>query len=86
MAHTRHFVTRHAQHSVPEVYRLLQKGHCYSERLLSLGSHSHWQPLKLLIYLQVPGIYKIRYIGQTTLSSAAVSLTTIPPAYTLLHF
>lgn len=27
----------------------------------------------VLLVLQVPGIYKIRYVGQTTLSSAAVS-------------
>ena len=26
------------------------------------------------MHLQIPGIYKIRYVGQTTLSSAAVSL------------
>ncbi len=30
-------------------------------------------PLTGCFLLQVPGIYKIRYIGQTTLSSAAVS-------------
>ena len=31
------------------------------------------RPPNLLLDLQVPGIYKIRYVGQTTLSSAAVS-------------
>lgn len=30
--------------------------------------------------MQVPGIYKIRYVGQTTLSSAAVRLT-LNPSY-----
>ena len=29
--------------------------------------------MNILYGMQVPGIYKVRYIGQTTLSSAAVS-------------
>lgn len=37
----------------------------------------------LMLTLQVPGIYKIRYIGQTTLSSAAVSKP-FSPVHTLL--
>ena len=52
-------------------YKVCRQDLCQQSLLQQLWDVQ--QPLTSMFALQVPGVYKIRYIGQTTLSSAAVS-------------